>query len=107
MVKLKTHKIPGIEKEICTAEQKIAYNLAFAHYTSIKEAPTAAEARTIAFRRRDTALKELQKNGTRYNIDAIFCAYNAGIMDYTERKYHILTSYAEIGEAFPLLYPTA
>ena len=105
-MKLKTHKIPGIEKEVCTAEQKIAYNLAFAHYTSIQDAPTAAEALATACHRRDISLKELQKNGTRYNIDAIFCAYNAGIMDYTKSKYHIFTSYEEIGNAFPLLYPT-
>jgi hypothetical protein len=105
-MKLRTHKIPGIEKEVCTAEQKIAYNLAFAHYPSIQDAPTAAEALATAARRRDISLKELQKNGTRYNIDAIFCAYNAGIMDYTKAKYHIFTSYEEIGNAFPLLYPT-
>lgn len=105
-MKLKTHKIPGIEKEVCTAEQIIAYNLAFAHYPSIQDAPTAAEALATAARRRDIALKELQKNGTRYNIDAIFCAYNAGIMDYTNGSHHIFTNYQEVGNAFPLLYET-
>ena len=28
-MKMNYHKIPGIEKNICTAEQKIAYNIAF------------------------------------------------------------------------------
>ena len=28
---MKMHKIYGVDKNICTAEQKIAYNYAFSH----------------------------------------------------------------------------
>lgn len=31
-MKFKAHKIPRIDKSICNAEQKIAYNLLFAHF---------------------------------------------------------------------------
>lgn len=40
----------------------------------------------------------------KYNEDAIFCALNAGFENYLKAKYHILSSYKEIGEMFPANY---
>lgn len=104
---MKTHKIKNIDRSICTAEQKIAYNFAFSDYTHIERVQreySQAVASETAYRLRDIHIEELKRQGTRYNLDAIFCAYNAGIWDYIKLKYHILTTYEEIGKIFPVLY---
>ena len=104
---MKTHKIRNIDPSMCTAEQKIAYNMAFADYTHIERIQreyTQAAASEAAYKLRDIHIDELRKQGTRYNLDAIFCAYNAGIWNYIKAKYHILTNYEDIGKMFPILY---
>ena len=104
---MKTHKISGIEKNVCTCEQKIAYNMAFSDYDCINNV-TEKEGRvaglSFAYKMRDNHIRKMIEDGTRYNMDAVFCAYNAGIENYCGLKFHILTSYKEIGEAFPILY---
>lgn len=102
---MKTTKINGIDKNICTCEQKIAYNMAFLDCDAIKR--TMKEygriaGLSLAYKLRDGHIKNMQDNGTRYNMDAVFCAYNAGIEEYCNRG--ILASYEEIGKAFPILY---
>ena len=106
---MKTHKIRGIEKTTCTAEQMIAYNIAF---------------RTLSYGRRllrdympdfcrDEMLKTIRREldtiperFSRMNKDAIFCAFNAGIMDYLKADNSgICWSYEDVGKSFPLLYP--
>lgn len=98
---MKYHKIKGIDKSICTAEQKIAYNLAFANKDFVMRAgydvPTAAH-----------KIVELYQNGYdykpgKYDIDAIFSALLAGLKDYCEHPF-IATDYETIGKAFPALY---
>ena len=104
---MKLHKITGIEKDVCTAEQKIAYNIAFMDYDAInrvRQAEGEGEALQFAFKLRDTHLNKLKEEGSKYNLDAVFCAFNAGIMEYCKAKYHILGNYADIGKAFPILY---
>ena len=104
---MKTHKIQGVEKDVCTAEQKIAYNMAFSDYPTIQRVLRdycKDEAAAIAYRLRDIHIEELKRQGSRYNLDAVFCAYNAGIWDYVARDYHIIGSYEDIGKAFPVLY---
>lgn len=98
---MKYHKIKGVGKSICTAEQKIAYNLSFAYIDYIKRAgydvPTAAH-----------KLVELYQNGYdyipgKYDIDAIFSALLAGLKNYCNRPF-IAADYETIGKAFPALY---
>ena len=106
------HKIKNVSMEVCTAEQKIAYNLAFSNYSWIKKyydkAPTEICKSEIMS---EGILKMLEnyklswgyKEG-RYNEDAIFCCLNAGFRDYINGNIHIFASYEEIGKTFPAHY---
>ena len=98
---MKYHKIKGVDKSICTAEQKIAYNLSFAYREYVIRAgydvPTAAH-----------KIVELYKNGYghkpgEYDIDAIFSALLAGLKNYCQHPF-IATDFETIGKAFPALY---
>lgn len=96
---------------ICTAEQKIAYNLAFAWGECLskayKKAPTRLQKsdavregvlQCVAQWRRDYS------TNSRFDIDSIFCALSAGLENYLQKGCPILWSYAEIGAMFPALY---
>lgn len=101
---MKYHKIPGFPLETCTAEQKIAYNLAWAYSDCV--------VRSGSFSGVPEAARWIVKLYTlgysyrpgRYDIDAIFCALNAGLQRYIDRKMPILASYGDIGEMFPADY---
>lgn len=91
---LKGHKIPGVDKSVCNKEQKVAYNLLFAHCGILKN-------------NRNIALDLIQKNLARaphiyyknLNIDLIYHYVLQSIDRYA--KYNnsgILTSYEEIGK---------
>ena len=109
---MKYHKIRGVEKSVCTAEQKIAYNIAFRihinhgdEFCALPTAAAKAEAASslihmyIGFFRED----QERKNSKRFDIDAIFSALNAGLSDYLENHF-IACDYASIGMAFPAHY---
>lgn len=108
---MKYHKINNIPLETCTAEQKIAYNLAFAHYDLfLKEynrMPTG-HARAEVIHHAARKMIEWYKGGysytNKYNIDLIFSALLAGLENYFNTKYKILSSYKEIGKIFPANY---
>ena len=97
------HKIRNVEKSVCTAEQKIAYNCAFLIFEDNKDKARSVlayhETRAIA-----EHIERLAKSGCKYNLDAVQCALNAGLHDYIFGKYHILNSYEDIGKAFPANY---
>lgn len=104
---MKPHKIRNVDIKVCSAEQKIAYNMAFSDYTHIERVQreyTQAAASEAAARLRDIHIDELKRNNTKYDIDVIFCAYNVGIWDYITAPYHILGSYEDIGKMFPIEY---
>lgn len=102
---MKFHKIRGIDKNICTCEQKIAYNYASADYQWIMRSNIEL------WEYLDSVTKRIQENKkimARYDIDAIIHCLRTGIIDYCKYcKTHsgILTSYKEIGKMFPSLYP--
>lgn len=106
---IKYHKIPGVEKTVCTAEQKIAYNLAFAdgdillRLVNDGKVKNAREAVETIFR-----LHDMENITKKYDIDGVFSALLAGIekyiKNYAERHDFLFTSYEQIGEAFPALY---
>ena len=99
---MKFHKIRGIEKSVCTAEQKIAYNYASADRDWI------LRSNMELWQYLDDVAARAQKNAAiskKYDIDAIIHCLRQGLVNYLGAKYHILTSYKEIGDMFPSLYP--
>lgn len=107
IIVLRTHKIRNVDKDVCTVEQKIAYNMAFSDYDVVKRTMKnygRAIGLSVAYKLRDGHIKTMLESGTQYNMDAVFCAYNAGIEEYCNRNFEILGSYEEIGETFPIQY---
>lgn len=110
------HKIPGVALDVCTAEQKLAYNLAFrAHMTFADEWKKARDVsgvcssdllhQIIDFQMKtwkDYA-ENVKKAAKRYNVDAIRCCLNMGLADYLDHTF-IATDYDQIGKAFPAAY---
>ena len=98
---MKYHKIRNVPLDVCTAEQKVAYNLAFSHHDFV--------VKSGKFHSYAEAAQYIVKNlyHGKYDANAIFCALNAGLENYCKGKYHIMTSYAEIGAMFPARYLSA
>ena len=80
-MKLKCRKIRGVEKSICTAEQKIAYNFAFSYVEigkKILESDTSRINKTDGFFQVENLVLEhikANKDMEKYNIDAIIIAF--------------------------------
>lgn len=109
---MKYKKIRGIDKSVCTAEQMIAYNLAWAYagkyrdtwkksaekYSRIAQTEFIHEAVQWCMKFADDKIR------AKYNVDAIQSCLNAGMENYFNGKYRILSSYEEIGKTFPAYY---
>lgn len=114
---MKYHKIPKVEKSVCTAEQKIAYNYASTYADRYRDTWKNTADQYCEFQKSEFVheavewcMKLMRDNAEiqrKYDIDAIFCALNAGMRNYFEAKYSILTSYEEIGKMFPANYLNA
>ena len=114
MAKFNLHKIRNVSRDVCTAEQKIAYNLAFRCHISHQDefnrvkaiGNQAAISEGISCMIRQ-ALRDYQAayayTSGKYDLDAIFHALHAGLLEYMNRP-RILSSYEAIGQAFPILY---
>lgn len=98
---MKFHKIRGVEKSVCTAEQKIAYNFAFA------DKDWAMRSDMELWQYLDNVAERTRRNDAmkKYDIDAIIHCLRQGFISYCKGKQHIFTSYEDIGKAFPSLYP--
>ena len=104
------HKIRGVDMEVCTAEQKIAYNMAFSAHISFQDRYNSAK-KVSAICKADVldqiVRHEMDCYGYtdkgRYDVDAIFAALRGGIETYMDKPF-IATSYAEIGKTFPANY---
>lgn len=95
---MKYHKIRNIPLDVCTVEQMVAYNLASTYAIDcVKSGKFHTYAEIAQY------ITANFYNG-KYDIDTVFCALNAGIEAYCKAKYHILTSYGEIGKMFPANY---
>ena len=106
---MKCKKITGIEKNICTAEQKIAYNYAFSwrdiYIRKTKEVTTAIQ--------KDEVLQDIINHVTsdilrrddmkKYNVDAIVVAFRRGFVEYCN-NFFIASDYAKIGCVFKIPY---
>ena len=107
------HKIPNVELTVCTAEQKVAYNLAAGHCALLKKEFDPVNAANPGAARNDCArlshwLMDLYRKGYsyrpgRYDEDAIFSALAAGLYDFLCNPF-IAGCYESIGKAFPALY---
>ena len=111
---MKYHKIRNVPLDVCTVEQKIAYNLAFRAHVSFQEDYNAARKLSGVCRMDvvDKIVKCEMENykmvccdGKRniYNTDAIFCALRAGLDGYLAKPF-VAADYDEIGKAFPANY---
>ena len=112
---MKYHKIPGVEKSVCTAEQKIAYNLAFRAHISFQT--EWDKARRISAVCADDLLRDIIKiemenlkrdikrseKKTHFNVDAIQSCLNAGLAAYLDSAF-VAWDFESIGEAFPAYY---
>ena len=109
-MKFKCKKIKGIEKSICTCEQKIAYNYAFQWYdigkkvledTSTTEANKSESMHYIE----DCVIKSIKQNGIdkKYNIDAVIVAFRQGFREYC-KNFFIANDYGKIGKYFKIPY---
>lgn len=80
--------------DVCTAEQKIAYNIAFANYDIAEKYHSYTEAA-------QTFVQWCEGSINKYDVNAVFFALNAGLESYCKSRNHILTSYEDIGKMFP------
>jgi hypothetical protein len=107
---MKCKKIKGIEKSVCTAEQKIAYNYAFQWYDIGKkilndENTTEANKSESMHYIEDCIIKSIKKYeiDKKYNIDAIMVAFRQGFKDYC-KNFFIANDYETIGKYFTIPY---
>ena len=111
---MKYHKIRKVPLEVCTAEQKIAYNIAFSAHINFQEKYDAA--RKISEVCRIDVINQILNcemenyertycdgKQSRYDIDAIFSALRSGIDEYLKKPF-IATDYKSIGKSFPANY---
>lgn len=99
---MKFHKIKGIDKNICTCEQKIAYNYAFADYDWAMRSDMELQQYLDNVTQRIKENSEIMK---KYDIDAIIHCLRQGFINFCKAKYHVLRNYEDIGKMFPSLYP--
>ena len=107
---MKYHKIRNVEKTVCAAEQKIAYNIAFRHLSSYKSDfeqvnasdPEAGKSFCEKLARNGLLLfrKGYDYKPGKFDEDAIFYSLNAGLYGYLSKPF-IASSYETIGKAFP------
>ena len=108
---MKYHKIRNIPLDVCTAEQKIAYNIAFRAHISFQDKFDEARKKSqicvseIVDKIISAEMKcwKLDHGKSAYNIDAIFSALRAGLEKYLENPF-IASDYGKIGKAFPAHY---
>lgn len=94
------HKIRGVPLDVCAAEQKIAYNLAFVRYDCIRSRSSADPvAECMRLWRLSSGY-----DPRRYSDDLIATALRAGLPAYL-RSPAIYSSFEGIGRAFPPAAP--
>ena len=108
-MKLKCRKINNVDKSICTAEQKIAYNYAFSYAEfgkKILKTDTAEINKSDGFFQIENLVVNDIKNRDdmkKYNIDAIIIAFRNGFRKYCEKSF-VASDYETIGKCFEIPY---
>ena len=91
-------------KSVCTAEQKIAYNIAFMDRDWAKR--TNMEYAEYLLYTANRLKRDHQDIIEKYDIDAIIHCLRQGVIEYWRRPgCGVLWDYEEIGKTFPTLYP--
>ena len=93
-------KIPNVEKDICTAEQMIAYNFAFRYRDFDGNAELIDLIQVVV-----NDIKSNTKMMKRYDIDSIIHCFRNGYIEYRKNYPAILSDYKTIGKVFYSLYP--
>ena len=96
---MKYHKIRNVPLTVCTAEQKLAYNIAFANSDWVKRSK-------LGWREEISRICSRMQNDPeykRFDIDAVKSALFAGFENYMYYPF-IATSYEQISKAFPAHY---
>ena len=96
---MKCKKIRGVAKDICTAEQKIAYNFAFAERINSYDCTRYGIEDVIDFVKLRVENDD-EFNG--FNREAIMTAFLNGIEDYMKLDAYLARNYEEVGKMFPL-----
>lgn len=108
-MKIKCKKIRNVEKSVCTAEQKIAYNYAFQWYSvgkKVFESNISESEKLHAMHDIEhSVLNSIKTNGIdkKYNIDAIIISFRQGFRKYCE-NFFIANNYEIIGKCFLIPY---
>lgn len=110
---MKVHKIRGIDRAVCCAEQKIAYNIAWrlalryrdSYKKQIAENPPRLAIHEYFAEMLHAGMKEwsYNKDYNKYNTDAIQTALRNGIEKYFN-NYFIASDYECIGKCFEIPY---
>ena len=101
-MKYKLHKIKNVPLDICSCEQKIAYNLAFALIEIYRAEPKIARNATPeAFAVFAVNLHNAYGQFAKYDKKAIKAALANGIDKYNE-NFFIASDYETIGNTFTL-----
>lgn len=108
-MKMKCKKIAGVEKSICTCEQKIAYNYAFSwvevYNRRCQECETEIQKNEVLQDIIDFIISDISRNETmkKYNVDAIITAFRNGFTNYC-KNFFIASDYETIGKVFIIPY---
>ncbi len=107
---MKYHKIRGIPLSVCTAEQRVAYNMAYRIYIVYNESYSLLQTQQQKSEFLSKVIHDLLEYiqdycyTGKYDLDAAFCALNAGLENYMNSEVRVLNDYKDIGEMFPALY---
>ena len=105
----KYHKIRGVPLDVCSAEQKIAYNIAF--YGHVNLGDVYNDALKVSKEKADKILNDIVEiefgawmrtysARNNYNDDAIKDCLIFGLADYLVKPF-IASDYETVGRAFP------
>ncbi len=103
---IKAHKIGNVEKDVCSQEQKIAYNIAFRCYINYSDEWENTKDRNgfledIINFYIECFNRNYAKTAKRLNMDTVKQALWSGLANYMDKSF-IACDYPEVGKAFPI-----
>ena len=103
---MKGHKIKGVDRNVCTCEQKIAYNFAFMWYDTGRrilnsegtDEEKEEEISTRIYKNVKNSLEDMRK---KYDVELIMEVFKHGFKNYC-LNFFIANDYESIGNCFSL-----
>ena len=108
-MEIKCHKIRGVKKETCSAEQAIAYSFArmyasFGYHIVNSDAPEfIKDGKFAEIEQYVMEGLDLEYSPRRLNFDGVLIAFRQGFRNFCANPI-IATNYADLGKAFPIPY---